>query len=337
MENLAVAIGVSRPTLSRYFQDPDRVSRTSRARIEKGLARVDYTPNFFATRMNRKSTGLIGVLIPYLNDLFFTKLQQAIELAAMQAGFKVLSQSSHADPAVESRAIGTLASMNVDGAIVVPLGNGTDFEAQSRLNRRLPFVLADSRPKALSHVDYVGTEHSQSVGLITDYLARMGEPPIFLAMPRVNFNAVNHENAYLEKMAELNLPSRVIGTEEIQPGWHYEAHGEAALAEYFARGELTDASILCANDRVAIGALRAAARFGLSPGSHRRGGLRIAGHDDYPLSQFTVPALTTVEQNLDAIGAAAVKRLVEKIHGENSGVDHWVKHYPGTLKIRESA
>ena len=287
--------------------------------------------------MNRKSTGLIGVIIPYLNDLFFTKLQQAIETAAMQAGFTVLSQSSHADPAVEAQAISTLASMNVDGAIVVPLGNDTDFAAQNRLNQRLPLVLADSRPKALENVDYVGTDHMQSVGLITEYLARVGPPPIFLAMPRVNFNAVNHENAYLAKMAALGLPTRVIGTEEISPGWHYESHGEAALAGFFAKGELTDASILCANDRIAIGALRAAARFGLTPGAQRRGGLRIAGHDDYPLSGFMVPALTTVTQDLDSIGAAAVTRLVEKIRGENSASDHWVKHYPGVLNLRESA
>ena len=82
MEELAVAIGVSRPTLSRYFQDPERVSRTSRDRIAQGLERVEYVPNFFATRLNRKSTGMIGVIIPYLNDLFFTKLLEAIERAA---------------------------------------------------------------------------------------------------------------------------------------------------------------------------------------------------------------------------------------------------------------
>ena len=79
------AIGVSRPTLSRYFQDADRVSRSSRQRIEAGLEQVEYVPNFFATRMNRKSKGMIGVIIPYLNDLFFTKLMAGIERAVASA------------------------------------------------------------------------------------------------------------------------------------------------------------------------------------------------------------------------------------------------------------
>ncbi|MFD1342308.1 LacI family DNA-binding transcriptional regulator [Litorisediminicola beolgyonensis] len=337
MEQLSAEIGVSRPTLSRYFQDPAKVSRSSVERIERGLERVEYVPNFFATRLNRKSTGMIGVIIPYLNDLFFTKLMQGIETAAMEAGFTVITQCSHADPRVEARAVETFMSMNVDGAIVAPLGNQTNTEAQERLDRRLPYVLVDTRPKPLMHVDYVGTAHAESMRLILNYLTRVGEPPVFLAMPRVNFNAFQHEQIYLEAMAEKGLEPRIIGTELIAEGWHYEAHGEAALSAFFARGDFTESSILCANDRVAIGALRAAARHGLSPGSQRRGGLRIAGHDDYPLCPFTVPALTTVAQDLDAIGRAAVDRVIAKIAGQKSEFDHSVELFPGTLKIRESA
>ncbi|MCB1405326.1 MAG: LacI family DNA-binding transcriptional regulator, partial [Rhodobacteraceae bacterium] len=122
MEELAVAIGVSRPTLSRFFQDPGLVKPNTVERIEKGLAQVEYVPNFFATRLNRKSTGMIGVIIPYLNDLFFTKLLEAVESAAMDAGLTVITQCSHSNPAIEARAAETFMSMNVDGALVAPLG-----------------------------------------------------------------------------------------------------------------------------------------------------------------------------------------------------------------------
>ncbi|MCW1950209.1 MAG: LacI family DNA-binding transcriptional regulator, partial [Octadecabacter sp.] len=56
MEELSLAIGVSRPTLSRFFQDPTLVKAKTVAKIEKGLEQVEYVPNFFATRLNRKST-----------------------------------------------------------------------------------------------------------------------------------------------------------------------------------------------------------------------------------------------------------------------------------------
>lgn len=337
MADLSAAIGVSRPTLSRYFQNPDSVRGSTLERIRQGLEQVEYVPNFFATRMNRKSTGMIGVIIPYLNDLFFTKLLEAIETAAMEAGFTVITQCSHSDRAVEARATETFISMSVDGALVAPLGNQSDLVIHQRLQSRLPFVLVDSRPATMPDVDFVGTDHRQSTGMITEYLCRVGEPPVFLAMPRVNFNAMEREKAYIERMDALGHRPQVIGTELIAHEWHFEAHGEAVLDGYFSRGRLTDRSILCANDRVAIGALRAASRHGFSPGRGREGGLRIAGHDDYPLCPFTTPALTTVAQDVTAIGEAAVARLVEMIKAKDENRAPKIQLFDGTLKLRESA
>ncbi|WP_415183810.1 LacI family DNA-binding transcriptional regulator [Phaeovulum sp.] len=287
--------------------------------------------------MNRKSTNIIGVIIPYLNDLFFTKLLESIEISAMKSGFTVITQCSHADPAIEARAAETFMSMSVDGALVAPLGNHSDRAVHQRLRSRLPFVLVDSHPATMPNVDFVGTDHMQSTGLITEYLCRVGEPPIFLAMPRVNFNALEREGAYIKRMERLGHAPVVIGTDLLAEDWHFESHGEAVMSDYFSRGVYTDRSILCANDRVAIGALRAAARHGLVPGRGAKGGLRIAGHDDYPLCPFTVPALTTVAQDFEAIGRTAVSRLVEMISDENGGGGPQVHLFEGSLKLRESA
>ncbi len=337
MLELSDAISVSRPTLSRYFQDPSRVKPKTVAKIERGLARVEYVPNFFATRMNRKTTGIIGVIIPYLNDLFFTKLLQSIEFAAMEAGMTVITQCSHSDPAIEARAAETFMSMNVDGVIVSPLGDHSDMAVYSRLKSRLPFVLMDSRPKVMPDVDFVGTNHTQSTGLITEYLCRMGQPPVFLAMPRVNFNALERETAYVSAMQSLGHKPEIIGTQSIGQTGYFEDHGEAVLNDVFAQGRLMDRSILCVNDRVAIGAIRAASRHGLVPGRASKGGLRIAGHDDYPLCSYLNPSLTTVAQNTDAIGKKAVSRLLEIIRGDVIDDTPQITLFDGYLKLRESA
>ncbi|MFK7746209.1 MAG: LacI family DNA-binding transcriptional regulator [Roseobacter sp.] len=337
MIELSDALGISRPTLSRFFQDPSSVKASTSQKIKERLETVDYVPNFFATRMNRKSTGIIGVVIPYLNDLFFTKLLEAIEIAAMDAGYTVITQCSHSDPEIEARAAQTFMSMNVDGALVAPLGNQSDRDVHERLRSHLPFVLVDSRPATMPHVDYVGTDHLQSTGLITEYLCRVGPPAVFLAMPRVNFNAVERENAYRKKIIELGYEPEIIGAEALDADWLYEAHGEAVMDYHFARGEYLDRSILCANDRVAIGALRAASRHGLRPGHMRKGGLRIAGHDDYPLCPFTAPALTTVAQDLEAIGKTSVSRLLQLIANKDGAHEPQVALLPGALKLRESA
>lgn len=337
MEELSAAIGVSRPTLSRYFQSPESVRKSTSEKIRKGLEQVEYVPNFFATRMNRKSTGMIGVVMPYFNDLFFTRLLQSIEIAAMKAGYTVITQCSHSDAAIEARAAETFLSMNVDGVIVAPLGNYSDLSVHKRLQAQLPFVLVDSRPATMPNIDFVGTDHVQSVGLMVKYLCRVGDPPVFLAMPSVNFNAMEREAAYRHQMEILGHEPVVIGREMSGRPWHFEAHGETVLTEYFSRDEYTEQSIFCANDRIAIGALRAASRHGLVPGRSKEGGLRIAGHDDYPISPFMVPALTTVAQDVDAIGQAAVSRLTQVIAGGDSDGDPRITFFDGSLRLRESA
>jgi len=337
MQELSVAIGVSRPTLSRFFQDPSLIKPKTVARIQEGLERVEYVPNFFATRLNRKSTGMIGVIIPYLNDLFFTKLLEAVEVAAMEAGLSVITKCSHSDPLIEARAAETFMSMNVDGAIVAPLGDHSDQAVYQRLKSRLPFVLMDSRPTTMPDVDFVGSDHMQSTGLITEYLCRVGDPPAFLAMPRVNFNALEREAAYIAEMQRQGFEPEIIGTDPIDQDGYFEGHGEAVLSAAFAQGKLTERSILCVNDRVAIGAIRAAARHGLMPGRGAKAGLRIAGHDDYPLCPYLNPSLTTVAQNTDAIGKRAVSRLLQIIGGGVGESAPEISLFDGELKLRESA
>ena len=118
MEELASTIGVSRPTLSKFFQDPDSVRVSTRARIEQALDSVDYTPNFFATKMNRKSTGLIGFIVPYLNDLFFTSLIQKLEVCALQSDYMIIVQNAHGDSELVARAANNLISMSADLSLI---------------------------------------------------------------------------------------------------------------------------------------------------------------------------------------------------------------------------
>ncbi|WP_422071538.1 LacI family DNA-binding transcriptional regulator [Tranquillimonas rosea] len=340
MEELSTAIGVSRPTLSRYFQDPDSVRSSTSEKIRRGLERVEYIPNFFATRMNRKTTGLIGVIFPHLKDLFFTSLLEAIETAAMEADLTIITQSSHGDPAIETRAVEQLLSMNADGVIVAPLGENSDVDALSRVAGRLPFVFIDSRLRdALPDVDFVGTDNRQSVSLITDYLCRTGSPPVFLGMPRLNSNSFEREAAYIAEMKHLGHDPVIVSTNIKGDGWAFEAYAHEVMDDLFSRGHLTESTILCANDRLAIGAIRAASRHGLfSRGREGRRILRIAGHDDHPLSRFMTPALTTAAQDTEAIGRGAVRILTERLRKSGGASDKPVfQLHEAVLRVRESA
>lgn len=338
MKELSKAIGISRPTLARYFEDETSVLPSTAQKIMAGLETVDYVYNFLATRQNRKSTGLIGVVIPHFEDLFFASLLDSIEVAARAAGFTIITQSAHGEHATEDRALRKLRSMNVDGAIVAPLGGGENAEALLAASQDFPIVFADSRPPAVvKNADFVGTDNLNSIGIMVDYLCRTGKPPVFLTMPGLNSNAREREQAYLTQMKYCGFEGEILRAEERVQPWQFERYGVEVMENFFGRGLYVDATILCANDRIAIGAIKAANTHGLfARHSEACGGFRIAGHDDHPLSRYISPAVTTVAQEVAGIGCDAVELLMRRIQDGQCG-DAVTRLRKGALRIRESA
>lgn len=338
MKELSKVIGISRPTLARFFEDELSVLPSTSKKIKERLEGVDYVYNFLATRQNRKSTGLIGVIVPRFEDLFFASLLDSIEAAARSAGFTMITQSSLGEQEFEERAVQKLRSMNVDGAIIAPLGTEGNHEAFASAGEDFPIVFADSHPShSLPHADFVGTDNTNSMGLMVDYLCRSGAAPVYLTMPKMNSNAVERRDAYFAKMRELGHAGDVIPTPDGMDTWEFERYGFEVMDAHFGQGRFVGATILCANDRIAIGAVRAANTHGLfARNGGARAELRIAGHDDHPLSRYIYPALTTVAQQVDEIGKEAVGLLIHRVrNGRDGGAA--TRLLDGALKVRESA
>jgi len=339
MEELSSAIGVSRPTLSKFFQDADSVRKSTRGRIEEALDTVDYVPNFFATRMNRQSTRIIGVIVPYLNDLFFTSLIQSIEESALEQGYTTIIQSAHGNPGLESKVFENMMAMSADGVIAAPIGQSSSLSQITRVKDQLPVVFVDSRfPDHFSDVDFVGTNNEQSISLMVNYLHRSGGAPVFLGMPRINTNSLEREQAYLNCAMQLDFEPRLIPVNNANPVWDFEEFAYQTMDQFFGRGEYVNSTILCANDRLAIGVLRAANKHHLLP--NRKGEssqFRVAGHDDHPLSAYVYPPLTTVSRSTDNMGKAAVEQIIDQIENgrrQNKGV---TRTFDAELRLRESA
>ena len=102
MEEFSVASGISRPTVSRYFHDPDSVRKSTREKIERALAEFDYRPNMFAMNLNRRNPRNIEIIVPHLVDPFFAEVVRQIELRCLQTGTGQSYSSSHGESSLEA-------------------------------------------------------------------------------------------------------------------------------------------------------------------------------------------------------------------------------------------
>lgn len=339
MTELAEAIGVSRPTLSKYFHDPANLRESTRLKIERALKHVDYVPNFFARNLNRKSTKLLGFIVPHLNDLFYTSLIEAVEAQAFARGYRLLVQNAHNDADREMDALETLRSMNADGVIIAPVGNSIDAAALRRISDDLPIVFVDAPIEGLGEeYPFVGTNNQQSITLLVDYLCRSGKPPVFLGMPEVNSNSTERQNVYSTRMNQLGFEPEIIEAADRDEAWNFEEYAYNTMSSYFRQGKYIEDTILCANDRLAFGVLKAANESKLWDINGSAKSIRIAGHDNYPISEYVSPSLTTVAQDAEILGKRAFDILIREATNRSTPGTHFQKVLvDARLIIRASA
>ena len=333
MEEFAVLSGVSRPTVSKYFYDPDSIRASSRARIESALEQYDYRPNIFAMNQNRKLTKNIGIVVPYLADPFFAELARNIEQRCIDAGYRPTLYSAHGDKGLESDILESLRSLKPAGVLLAPLGRKSNYDVIKKFCADIPTVLFDSNLQDLG-LGFVGSDNTQFSMLIVDYLCRTGEPPCFFEMKNPsNPNANKRRQGYVQAMENLGHEPHIVQIEG--KGWAFEEIARREGLRLLEEKGFATNTILCSNDRLAIGFLAACYQKRLRVGHDRDCAIRVAGQDDHPFARFTCPPLTTIAQDYVAISRQAVEVLFRAI--ETSEVPYEAKLFEGKLLMRASA
>jgi DNA-binding LacI/PurR family transcriptional regulator len=335
MEEFASVSGISRPTVSKYFNDPDSVRKATRDRIEQALEQYDFRPNIFAVNQNRRLTKNIGVVVPYLADPFFAEIARQIERRCIDAGYWPILFSAHGEQKHENDILDSLRSLKPAGVLLAPLGRASDRTTIEKFCKDVPTVLFDSNIEGIGEA-FVGSDNFSFVSQTVEYLTRSGEPPCFFEMRTpANPNANKRRTAYLEMMTRLGLEPHVIKVDG--EGWAFEEIGrQGALRILEDRGFPTD-TILCSNDRLAIGLLSACYEKGFRVGRGEGCALRVASHDDHPFSRFTCPSLTTAAHDYDSVANHAFNALTDLIDAGGSLGHRQEKLFAARLVLRASA
>ena len=241
MEEFAQVSGISRPTLSKYFNDPLSVRGSTRKRIEQALDKFDYQPNIYAVNQNRKLTKNIGIVVPHLTDPFFAKIAGIIEDHIIAHGFRPVLLGSNGDPEQETENLNNLRLLKPAGVLLAPLGRSTHSDEIKSFCAATPTVLFDSNLDGIKG-HFVGLDQQQSIGLIVEYLCQTGSAPAFFEMKEPsNPNAVKRRNAYLTAMERLGHAPDLIQVDG--SGWDFEEIGLQKGMQVLSDGRLSTDTI----------------------------------------------------------------------------------------------
>lgn len=303
LDDVARHAGVSSATVSRCLNTPDQVRSETRERVARAIDRLGYTPHFGGRALASNRTNTIGAVIPTMENAIFARGLQAMQEALAASNVTLLVATSGYRPDREAEQIRALLSRGVDGLLLIGIARPEDTYQMLR-RRAVPFVLAWTLSQ-----DHPG----RCIGFDNRLAARrLAERVIALGHSRVamiagisawNDRAAERIEGVREALiaAGLSLPVGRL----VEAAYTLDA-GEAALTALMARRGPGPTAVVCGNDVIAAGALRAARRLAIAVPDD----LSIVGFDDIDLAEAVEPELTTVHVPHRRMGAAAAAALL---------------------------
>lgn len=324
--DVAREAGVSAQTVSRALNNKGEIGPETRRRVLETVERLGYRPNTLARGLVTRKTSTIGLVVPDIANPFFSEVARGAEDVAHQEGYSLLLCNTMEKPAREMEALRTLEAQRVDGIILC--SSRLPDEALKAAMARLPAVIFVNRESPAGDAGSACIDDEAGAYRGMQHLLRTGRRSIaFVAGPPTSDSGRRRALGYRRALAEAGAA--------VQPGLSRACSpdldgGHSAVLELLAAGFEVDA-LLCYNDLVAVGALRACAATGLRVPED----VAVVGFDDIMLAGLVTPSLTTLRSNRQELGAESVRLLLHALAGCPGGCDKVVLQ--PELVIRASA
>jgi DNA-binding LacI/PurR family transcriptional regulator len=276
------------------------------------------------------STGIVGLLVPELENPIFPALAQAMEHRAAAAGYATILCNTAGSALREAEYVHMLVERNVDGMIFIS-SEVTDLRSDHRHYRRLwdegaRIVFVNGSADSLE-VTSVGVDERASGKLATEHLLALGHRRIGFAAG-AQYAQPTRDKA--EGRTQALLAAGVDPDGLIAHAPFSVDGGRAAVRELFAAPGGPPTAIVCSSDLMAIGVLMEAAALGLAVPDD----LSVIGFDGIEAASWTRPALTTIEQPIADIAETAVGALRSLIDEPGRPLPDFV--FRPKLRVRES-
>lgn len=290
IHDVAKKAGVSVATISRYFNQ-GYVGKQTRVKIEAVIKELDFKPNAVARALNYKSSKIIGLVVACITNPFFPELAKAVEEAATKEGYRLMLCSSDGCEEKEKAFIEFMALNHADG-IITSTGNCGEFYSQISM----PVISVD-RELSTSN-GHVTSDNLAGGRMALQHLYACGCRKIAFVGDQSESTSQARRRIGFTQEAE----QRGISVECL-----YISEQEGQSVERLISELKTFEGVFAWNDSVAVEILH---------GFHRQGiktpeDIKLIGFDNVHLSQIFIPAISTVGQQIDAMGAKAVEMLVE--------------------------
>lgn len=315
---VAARAGVSPATVSRVYNGTP-VSEEKAQLVRRAAAELNFVPNRTARALRRQASEVIALIIPDIENPYFTSLARGVEDVAQAAGYSVVLCNSDDDPAKEATYIDIAALENMAGVIIAAVSEDPRLERMT--DRGRPVVAVD-RPINFE-VDAVVMANRESGEVAARSLIDAGYQRIACITGPEQVGTARERaagwQAVVTEHGEFDDPGKYLRFADFRV-----EGGRETLAEVLALDPPPDA-VVAANNLMGVGALQLLSERNLTPPKF---GVAVIG--DLPFTTLTPTAITLVQLPAREMGMRAASLLLERIGGDTEPareviLDHTVK------------
>jgi LacI family transcriptional regulator len=305
LKDVAREAGVSIAAVSYSLNGGGSIGEEVRARVREVAERMGYRPNRSARAVRTGRSMTLGLVVPDLNNPYYPALAQSFERAARQAGYTVVLIDTSGSEEEEVEGIRHLENHGVAGAVWCqtahqPSGAPEDYT--------VPIVVIGSPGPTFDNVTADDASGGRSAAR---HLLELGHRRIgILGGASVPEGKDDRRAAFV---AELKGKAEIVW--ELKTPYAIDL--DAKVIERLQHREVS--AVMCGNDLIAIGVLRAARQLGIAVPQE----LSVVGFDDIPWASIVTPALTTINQPVAEMAAVALTLLLDRLAEPNRAVRHF--------------
>lgn len=322
---VAELAGVSIASVSRVLNG-GAASEETAERVRAAARELGYVPDATARSLKAGKTDQIALAVADVGNPVYVAMMHEVSRAVTQAGYRLILSSTGNDPREQLELLESLNRGFADGLIMSPL-RVTDELVQGLRSSWLPIVIIGSLPAGVE-LDNVRADSAKGVSLAVQHLVSQGRRRIaFINGPVDTVPGEARQNGYLKAMADCGIDTS--SDDQVNASdFTYQAGLEATES---LLGRSAPDAIVCANDLLAVAAMKIIAGRGLSVPHD----IALVGMDDTDIAEIANPSLTSVDLGSAPRARAAADLLLRRLNNPTAPIEQVV--IEPTLTVRDSS
>lgn len=326
IRDVARLAGVSMTTVSRAFNEHTVIKAATRQRILQVARETGYVPNYNARSLVTNKKYTLGIFFSTLTD----GTSQSFLSAIINAAYRIVPENYLLTVNGINRidSVADMVASRMDGVIIVSQSEKDAQFIYEAKSLHIPLVVINRQLNDTS-IANVTSDDAAGVHLGLDYVAQCGHKKVGMIQGKAGFtSALLRRQGFDQGVIDNHL---IAVPEAIRSGDYSSQTGQAQMAAILALpADIRPTCVICANDDMAIGALRACYLAGL----HLPDDMSVLGFDGSFYASMHNPAITTIAKPIGDMVALAITHLMEQIDTPELPKLHL--RLPPRLVVRES-